>query len=284
MTQAGRRSAFETWAYEREARAEQSVAANYVPAGTVGYQDLDSYGTWSNDPEYGNVWQPSTSYVFTDWAPYRYGRWIWVTPWGWTWVDDAPWGYAPFHYGRWTYLRQRWCWIPGPRHVHATYAPALVGVGGLAELRRAVPRRRLVPARARARSTSGAAAVRGVTSATSTTSTRGTRWTTLRCRMRTTAATRTFNYRNRGAPHAVTVIDHDAFVSGRRTHGQRVDVDENDLQALARAGRAPTIDPNAYSRLGCAANPTSTRASPRSSGDRNAPSAGNEATGFALTR
>ena len=32
MTQAGRRSSFETWAYEREARAEHSVAANYVAA------------------------------------------------------------------------------------------------------------------------------------------------------------------------------------------------------------------------------------------------------------
>jgi len=126
MTQAGGRSTFELWAYEREAGAENSVAANYVPPGTVGYQDLDSYGTWSNDAEYGNVWQPSMSYVSNDWAPYRYGRWIWVTPWGWTWVDDSPWGYAPFHYGRWTYLRQRWCWVPGPRHIHATYAPALV--------------------------------------------------------------------------------------------------------------------------------------------------------------
>jgi len=38
------------WAYEREASAEHSVAANYVPPGTVGYQDLDSYGTWSSDP------------------------------------------------------------------------------------------------------------------------------------------------------------------------------------------------------------------------------------------
>jgi hypothetical protein len=24
-----------------------------------------------------------------------------MSPWGWTWVDNAPWGFAPFHYGRW---------------------------------------------------------------------------------------------------------------------------------------------------------------------------------------
>ena len=70
-------------------------------------------------------------------------------PWGWTWIDDAPWGYAPFHYGRWAHVRNRWCWVPGPRHVRAVYAPALVGWVGspgvsVRFLRR---RRRLVPAR-----------------------------------------------------------------------------------------------------------------------------------------
>ena len=37
------------------------------------------------------------------------------------------WGYAPFHYGRWAHVRNRWCWVPGPRHMRAVYAPALVG-------------------------------------------------------------------------------------------------------------------------------------------------------------
>ena len=65
-------------------------------------------------------------YVAAGWAPYRYGRWAWVSPWGWTWIDDARWGFAPFHYGRWAYASNRWCWVPGPRYVHAVYAPALV--------------------------------------------------------------------------------------------------------------------------------------------------------------
>ena len=51
--------------------------------------------------------------VASDWAPYRFGRWAWVEPWGWTWVDDAPWGFAPFHYGRWALWRERWAWVPG---------------------------------------------------------------------------------------------------------------------------------------------------------------------------
>ncbi len=95
----------------------------------VGYQDLDEYGDWSTDPDYGAVWIPRR--VVAGWAPYHYGHWVWVEPWGWTWVDDAPWGFAPFHYGRWAYVRGNWGWIPGPVAVRPVYAPALVAwVGG----------------------------------------------------------------------------------------------------------------------------------------------------------
>jgi hypothetical protein len=56
---------------------------------------------------------------------------LWIAPWGWTWVDSAPWGYAPFHYGRWTYLNGRWGWVPAAPRGRAVYAPALVAwVGG----------------------------------------------------------------------------------------------------------------------------------------------------------
>ena len=65
------------------------------------------------------------------WAPYRYGQWRWVRPWGWTWVDQSPWGYAPFHYGRWVTIGSRWCWWPGGYYARPVWAPALVGfVGG----------------------------------------------------------------------------------------------------------------------------------------------------------
>jgi hypothetical protein len=54
-----------------------------------------------------------------------------VPPWGWTWVDNARWGFAPFHYGRWTSAGGRWAWVPGavngPTAVTPpTFAPALV--------------------------------------------------------------------------------------------------------------------------------------------------------------
>jgi hypothetical protein len=95
----------------------------------AGYDDLDQYGRWDNQPGYGNVWMPTS--VASGWAPYHDGHWAWIAPWGWTWVDDAPWGFAPYHYGRWATFGGRWGWIPGPYDATPVYAPALVAwIGG----------------------------------------------------------------------------------------------------------------------------------------------------------
>lgn len=109
----------------RVARESEGVRiAEHVAPTLAGYRDLANYGLWRWIPDYGMVWEPSR--VARDWAPYRFGRWIWKAPWGWTWVDDTPWGFAPFHYGRWACIGTRWIWVPGPRQVPAAYAPALV--------------------------------------------------------------------------------------------------------------------------------------------------------------
>ena len=115
---------FDAWSAAREQRYDNSRAAAYVSPEMVGVRDLDDYGTWEATPTYGAVWYPST--VAVGWAPYRYGSWTWVAPFGWTWVDSAPWGYAPFHYGRWIYAGGRWGWCPGERTGRPRWAPALV--------------------------------------------------------------------------------------------------------------------------------------------------------------
>ncbi len=120
---------FDLWAAGRDRREYQSVSARYVPRETIGYQQLDTYGDWHQDPSYGAVWFPRI--VPVHWAPYSMGHWSWIAPWGWTWIDDAPWGFAPFHYGRWAHIGPRWCWVPGRLAPRPVYAPALVVfVGG----------------------------------------------------------------------------------------------------------------------------------------------------------
>lgn len=119
------RDSFDQWVASRDGLEERSNSIRYVSQGIPGYQQLDAYGDWAEDPTYGAVWYPRLS--VNDWAPYRYGQWSWVDPWGWTWVDDAPWGFAPFHYGRWAQIGPRWAWVPGPKVRRPVYAPALVG-------------------------------------------------------------------------------------------------------------------------------------------------------------
>jgi hypothetical protein len=125
VAQAAAPDSFDSWCNSRDQRGENSVSARYVSPDMIGSQDLDEYGTWHDTPEYGEVWTPSG--VPGDWAPYHYGNWAWVAPWGWTWVDDEPWGFAPFHYGRWVYGGGNWGWAPGPYWGRPFYAPALVG-------------------------------------------------------------------------------------------------------------------------------------------------------------
>ncbi|HKV04904.1 MAG TPA: proline-rich domain-containing protein [Candidatus Acidoferrales bacterium] len=120
---------FEDWCQSRDQRENGSASARYVSRDVDGYYDLDEYGDWHDDPDYGAVWIPRG--VAAGWAPYHYGHWVYVAPWGWTWVDEEPWGFAPFHYGRWAFVGGYWAWVPGPVVVRPVYAPALVGfVGG----------------------------------------------------------------------------------------------------------------------------------------------------------
>ena len=120
---------FDQWCASRDQRVASLQSRQYVNPYIPGAEDLDAYGQWSTAPDYGPVWYPAG--VQAGWVPYRYGHWAWVEPWGWTWVEDEPWGFCPFHYGRWALVGARWGWVPGPVAVLPVYSPALVAfVGG----------------------------------------------------------------------------------------------------------------------------------------------------------
>ncbi len=124
------RDAFLTACLDAE-RPRPAAAAPLPPQvyAMPGGSDLDGTGTWTQAPEYGQVWYPPVS---PGWVPYREGHWAFVAPWGWTWIDDAPWGFAPFHYGRWIEIDGRWAWTPGEAvHERPVYAPALVTFLGI---------------------------------------------------------------------------------------------------------------------------------------------------------
>ncbi len=116
--------AFDDWVAARDRRDDALRSRHYVSEETTGIESLDEYGQWRVVESHGPVWFPSG--VPVGWAPYRYGRWAWIAPWGWTWIDEAPWGFAPFHYGRWVIVGGVWGWVPGVIVPRPVYAPALV--------------------------------------------------------------------------------------------------------------------------------------------------------------
>ncbi|HWE50552.1 MAG TPA: DUF6600 domain-containing protein [Bryobacteraceae bacterium] len=113
---------------QRDTYLTRSQSNRYLNPDIYGGEDLDAYGNWGNDPQYGPVWTPN---VPAGWTPYSDGQWVWEDFYGWTWVDYSPWGWAPFHYGSW-YQRAGfgWTWFPGPRYGHYWWHPAMVGFFG----------------------------------------------------------------------------------------------------------------------------------------------------------
>ena len=192
------------------------------------------------------MWRPT--YVAADWAPYRYGRWGWVAPWGWTWIDDARWGFAPFHYGRWASIRHRWCWVPGPRHIRPYYAPALVGwVGGpsvtvsfssgvgwfpLAPHEVYVPWYRHTPRYVRHVNVSNTTIVNNI-NVTNVYGRRGQRP----------------RYANSAVANAVTAVQREAFVEGRPVGGHRMQVNDRELRQWRDDVRPGSIAPQRQSIL-----------------------------------
>jgi hypothetical protein len=117
-------TAWDNWNYQRTDYLLRPASARYVSSGVYGAEALDQHGSWRTVESYGAVWVPAG--VPADWVPYSTGRWIWDPRFGWTWLDDAPWGWAPYHYGRWVFVGSYWAWAPGPVIVRPVYAPALV--------------------------------------------------------------------------------------------------------------------------------------------------------------
>jgi hypothetical protein len=235
---------FDTWCEGRDHRYDFSRSAQYLSHDVVGYDDLDDYGDWRDDSNYGHVWFPNQ--VAVGWAPYHEGHWDWISPWGWTWVDDSSWGYAPFHYGRWVSVGGRWGWVAGPVAVQAVYAPALVvfigggpgGWGGNVGWFALGPREVYVPSY----HVSEAYVTRVNISSTTVTN------VTITNIYRTTIINNTTNvtnitYANRNVQGAVMVVPQHAFVSAQPVAKVSVTVSARDIAAApmsARVAVAPT--------------------------------------------
>jgi hypothetical protein len=119
---------FARWCGSRAVDEKTLAAPHFVSPAMTGSAALDAAGTWQAGTKYGAVWVPKD--VPTGWAPFHNGHWRWVAPWGWTWIDDQPWGFASSHYGRWAFDKGHWAWAPGAFSAIPVYAPAVVAFLG----------------------------------------------------------------------------------------------------------------------------------------------------------
>jgi len=253
VEQIGGPDQFDSWSETRDHRHDYSRSAQYLSHDVVGYDDLDDNGDWRDDPNYGHVWFPNR--VDAGWAPYHEGHWDWISPWGWTWVDDSSWGYAPFHYGRWVTVGGRWGWVAGPVAVRAVYAPALVvfigggpgGFGGNVGWFPLGPREVYVPSYHVSEAYVNRVNV-------SNTTVNVTQVTTV---YNTTIVHNTTNitnvtYANRNVQGAVMVVPQHAFTSAQPVAKARVQVTAQQIASAPMSGRV-AVAPTRESVLGAKA-------------------------------
>ena len=109
---------FASWSNDRANGFAASASASQLPYELRPYAPvLDQYGRWDYVTPYGYVWFPS---VAASWRPYYDGAWS-FTRYGWTWHGRDRWAWPTHHYGRWGYNGAVWYWIPAN-----TWGPAWV--------------------------------------------------------------------------------------------------------------------------------------------------------------
>ena len=75
---------FDKWCSDRDRQIQSAQSWQHTDPQYTGSSDLDTYGQWSEVPDYGWCWTPQ---VDAGWVPYSAGYWGWEPYWGWTWIS-----------------------------------------------------------------------------------------------------------------------------------------------------------------------------------------------------
>jgi ferric-dicitrate binding protein FerR (iron transport regulator) len=111
----------ETWDNWNEGRDQAAldqlaqataVRDNYAGNEGYGWADLDANGTWYNQPDGTQLWQPADA-LQVGFDPYGPGSWSYVAGAGYSWASGYRWGWTPYRCGRWGwYDGFGWGWQP----------------------------------------------------------------------------------------------------------------------------------------------------------------------------
>ncbi len=102
---------YDDWDKQAVDYHDQYAKNNPTPYG-YGLSDLNYYGSYSNFPGYGMLWQPY--FAGAGWNPFMDGAWSFYPGMGYMWASAYPWGWMPYYYGNWLYAPGLgWGWQPG---------------------------------------------------------------------------------------------------------------------------------------------------------------------------
>lgn len=104
---------YDAWDKSQDQYHERYVSNNsYSSPYAYGASDLNYYGSYSNVPGYGTMWQPY--FIGAGWDPFMSGAWAFYPGYGYSWVSGYPWGWTPYHSGSWVFVPGHgWMWQPG---------------------------------------------------------------------------------------------------------------------------------------------------------------------------
>lgn len=99
------------WDKDAVSYHNQYAKNNTSPYG-YGVSDLNYYGSYSNLPGYGMMWQPY--FMGVGWDPFMDGAWGFYPGYGYMFASAYPWGWMPYRYGNWMFVPGfGWGWQPG---------------------------------------------------------------------------------------------------------------------------------------------------------------------------
>jgi hypothetical protein len=106
---------YDAWDKQQD-QYQQRYANNAPYTGSSPYSygtsDLNYYGSFSNVPGYGTMWQPYLAGA--GWDPFMNGAWAYYPGSGYGWVSGYPWGWTPYYSGAWMFVPgYGWMWEPG---------------------------------------------------------------------------------------------------------------------------------------------------------------------------
>jgi hypothetical protein len=103
---------YDQWDGQSISYHDQYSKNNSTSPYNYGLSDLNYYGSYTNFPGYGLLWQPY--FTGAGWNPYMDGAWSWYPGMGYMWASAYPWGWMPYYYGNWVFAPGLgWGWQPG---------------------------------------------------------------------------------------------------------------------------------------------------------------------------